>query len=387
MNKIISMVLAVVIMICATSVSATAEGINSKESLQKAISFTADILFADDEPTYMDEWYILALARSGENSVTGLLDTYYRNAEQDIIEKEGRYTDYSGVESLGEYVRVALTLTAMNKDIRSFGGYDLLDKITKMDFSAYEQSSTSTLSYTLKLIEFYEDEIENTDELKNAIIDEMMTRYIDDTGFTYMLGEWATVEADTTAQALQSLVFYYDYSDEVAKAVENSMHYLKEQQNHEDGAIMSWDASNPNSTAQMIITASMIGKDVFDYFTTDNGKTLLDGLLAFVREDGGFYEPYYGADAGSDYYATSQALQALVAYDRMVSGKTDLFDFTDLSEQKEETIITDTTKVTKPNTIGGAPKTGDTSSVGVVSLILAVALMSAFVVRKSRDEE
>ena len=56
-------------------------------------------------------------------------------------------------------------------------------------------------------------------------------------------------------------------------------------------------------------------------------------------------------------------MQALVAYDRMVSGKTDLFDFTDLSEQKEETIITDTTKVTKPNTIGGAPKTGDTSSV------------------------
>ena len=30
-----------------------------------------------------------------------------------------------------------------------------------------------------------------------------MTRYIDDTGFTYMLGEWATVEADTTAQAIQ----------------------------------------------------------------------------------------------------------------------------------------------------------------------------------------
>ena len=118
----------------------------------------------------MDEWYILALARSGENSVTGLLDTYYRNAEQDIIEKEGRYTDYSGVESLGEYVRVALTLTAMNKDIRSFGGYDLLDKITKMDFSAYEQSSTSTLSYTLKLIEFYEDEIDNAYELKKALL-------------------------------------------------------------------------------------------------------------------------------------------------------------------------------------------------------------------------
>ena len=50
MNKIISMVLAVVIMICATSVSATAEGINSKESLQKAISFTADILLQTMNP-------------------------------------------------------------------------------------------------------------------------------------------------------------------------------------------------------------------------------------------------------------------------------------------------------------------------------------------------
>lgn len=393
MKKIISMVLAVAVMVCATSVLATAESNNSKEIMQNTISYASDVLFADDEPTYMDEWYVFALARSGESSVQDLLDAYYSNAEEDFIAKEGKYTDYSGAESLGEYVRVALTLTAIEKDIRDFGGYDLLDKITEMDFSAYEQSSTSTLSYTLKVIEFYEDEIDNADELKSSVIDEMMTRYIDDTGFTYMLGEYATVDADTTAQAIQGLAMYSDYSDEVENALLNSLSYLLEQQNSEDGAIMSWGASNPSSTAQAIITASLIDEEVYDYFTTDNGNSLLDGLLTFAVADGGYYEPYYGAEAGSDYFATSQALQAVVAYDRMVSGKTDLFDFSDLGEEEvivtETTIATETTVVTttKPNTIDSSPKTGDTSAIGFIGLISGIAILTAFTVRKSKDEK
>ena len=172
-----------------------------------------------------------------------------------------------------------------------------------------------------------------------------------------------------------------------------------EQQNPEYGAIMSWGASNPSSTAQTIITASLIDKVVYDYFTTDNGNSLLDGLLTFAVADGGYYEPYYGAEAGSDYFATSQALQAVVAYDRMVSGKTDLFDFSDLGEEEvivtettiviETTITTETTVVTttKPNTIDSSPKTGDNSAIGFIGLISGIAVLTAFTVRKSKDEK
>lgn len=386
MKKIISMVLAVAVMVCATSVFAKAEERNNpKEAMQKTISYTTDILFGEDEPTYMDEWYIFALARSGEGSVQDLLDAYYSNAEEDFIAREGKYTDYSGADSLGEYVRVALTLTAMDRNISDFGGYDLLDKIIKADSSAYEQSSTSTLSYALKIIEFYEDEIQNANELKSIIIDEIMTRYIDDTGFTYMLGEWAAVDADTTAQAIQGLAFYYGYSDEVANALENSFLYLGEQQNSEDGAIMSWGASNPSSTAQVIITASLIGEQAFDYFITDNGDTLIDGLLVFELEDGGYYEPYYGADAGSDYFTTSQVLQALVAYDRMISGKTDLFDFSDL---EEEMVLIETDVTTaKPDLIDESPKTNDTSTIGFIVLISMISFVVAFSARKPKNEK
>lgn len=386
MKKIISMVLAVAVMVCATSVFAKAEERNNpKEAMQKTISYTTDILFGEDEPTYMDEWYIFALARSGDYSIQHLLDAYYNNAEEDFIAKEGKYTDYSGADSLGEYVRVALTLIAMDRNINNFGGYDLLDKIIKADSSAYEQSSTSTLSYALKIIEFYEDEIQNANELKSIIIDEIMTRYIDDAGFTYMLGEWAAVDADTTAQAIQGLAFYYGYSDEVANALENSFLYLGEQQNSEDGAIMSWGASNPSSTAQVIITASLIGEQAFDYFITDNGDTLIDGLLVFELEDGGYYEPYYGADAGSDYFTTSQVLQALVAYDRMISGKTDLFDFSDL---EEEMVFTETDVTTpKPDLIDESPKTNDTSTIGFIVLISMISFVVAFSARKPKNEK
>ncbi|NLP26512.1 MAG: hypothetical protein GX365_04095 [Clostridiales bacterium] len=386
MKKIISMVLAVAVMVCATSVFAKAEERNNpKEAMQKTISYASDVLFADDEPTYMDEWYIFALARSGDGSVQDLLDAYYSNAEEDFIAREGKYTDYSGADSLGEYVRVALTLTAMDRNISDFGGYDLLDKIIKADSSAYEQSSTSTLSYALKIIEFYEDEIQNANELKSIIIDEIMMRYIDDMGFTYMLGEWAAVDVDTTAQAIQGLAFYYGYSDEVTNALENSFLYLGEQQNSEDGAIMSWGASNPSSTAQVIITASLIGEQAFDYFITDNGDTLIDGLLVFELEDGGYYEPYYGADAGSDYFTTSQVLQALVAYDRMISGKTDLFDFSDL---EEEMVLTETNVTTlKPDLIDESPKTNDTSTIGFIVLISMISFVVAFSAGKPNNEK
>ena len=53
-----------------------------------------------------------------------------------------------------------------------------------------------------------------------------------------------------------------------------------------------------------------------------NGNTLVDALLRFRQEDGGFA---HLADGGSDLLATEQAFYALVAASRMDQGKTSLY--------------------------------------------------------------
>ncbi|MFT3951923.1 MAG: hypothetical protein QM689_08285 [Oscillospiraceae bacterium] len=336
MKKLISAVTAGILLMCATSATAFAVAPDPAEGLKPTADYTMDTLFSTIPPAYGDEWYIFALARSGMDGAEDVCDTYYAAAEADFIAKNGIYTDGTGTESLAEYVRVGLVLTAMGKDITDFGGYNLLEKFTSLDFSAYTASSTSTLSYALILTGEYADLIDTSAALEQDIIDEIMTRYLDNTGFTYMLGDFAAVDADTTSQAMQGLLPYADTSTAIADAITNSYAYLKAQQNTQDGAILSWGSSNPSSTAQVMIIASQMGADTYADFTLESGFDLLSGLLQFRLDDGGFYEPYYGAEAGADYFSTAQGLLGLTAFYRMESDKTPLFDFSDVVFESDD---------------------------------------------------
>ena len=77
------------------------------------------------QPGYGDEWYIIGLARGGAAVKDSTYETYYNNLVKEVKKCKGildkrKYTEYS---------RVCLAVTAIGKDPRNVGGYNLLKKL------------------------------------------------------------------------------------------------------------------------------------------------------------------------------------------------------------------------------------------------------------------
>ncbi|MFT3951904.1 MAG: hypothetical protein QM689_08185 [Oscillospiraceae bacterium] len=329
MKKFICAAITGVMLLCSASVTAFATEQDADALLKSTADYAVDQFFTQTPPTYGDEWYVIALARSGLDGADTFCETYYANASQDFADKGGVYTDETNTEAFAEYVRVGLALAAMHKDAADFGDYNLLDKFTAADADDYAAASTATLAYALLLTDYYAPELSDADAIETALKTEIMTRYVSGTGFTDLPGDDA-VSTLATVQVIQGLTPLVASEDSPEfDAIIAAFAYLKAQQDPGSGAIFSSDALNPSTTAQAIIAVTELGAEVFDAYTNENGTTLLDGLLGFLLEGGGFYDPESGAEAGADYFVTRDALLALTAYVRMENGDTELFNFAD----------------------------------------------------------
>ncbi|MGM9944540.1 MAG: DUF4430 domain-containing protein, partial [Lysinibacillus sp.] len=80
-------------------------------------------------PTFGSEWWIITLARGGYEVPARYYDTYYNNVVDYVISKNGeldqrKYTEYS---------RLIIALTAIGKDPKNVGGYNLIEKLADFD--------------------------------------------------------------------------------------------------------------------------------------------------------------------------------------------------------------------------------------------------------------
>ena len=131
MKKSISMVL---VFICLLTMAVPA--VAAKETdLQSLVNGSAKyMLSAVKTPEPGDvggEWAVLGLARSGYTVPDGYFEGYYGKLEAYVKECKGilharKYTDYS---------RVIITLSALGKDARDVGGYNLLTPLGDYDKS------------------------------------------------------------------------------------------------------------------------------------------------------------------------------------------------------------------------------------------------------------
>ena len=103
----------------------------TKPDLKTLMDGTAKyMLSAVPKPDYADiggEWAVLGLARSGYPVPDGYFEGYYGKLETYVKSVKGvlhevKYTDYS---------RVVAALSALGKDARDVGGYDLLAKLNQ----------------------------------------------------------------------------------------------------------------------------------------------------------------------------------------------------------------------------------------------------------------
>ena len=139
-----------------------------------------------------------------------------------------------------------------------------------------------------------------------------------------------TADPDMTGMALQALAAYYE--DETVKdAADKAVRCLSDMQG-EDGGYSSWGNANSESCSQVIVALTALGIDPNeDERFVKNDKSLIDALLSFYSDDGGFKHTLdQTAQQTSDAMATEQAYYALTAYHRFTEGQAALYDMSDV---------------------------------------------------------
>ncbi len=162
---------------------------------------------------------------------------------------------------------------------------------------------------------------DNASMSSREIIDAIISLQCSDGGYTLSGDEG---DVDVTAMAMQVLAYFYNRNliassylpEEVAPlngAMMASVDFLESHQ-LDDGDYESFGTRCSESTAQAILAYSSIDYISFRLLTdeefTRNGNTVLDGLMLYANEDGGFS---HAAGGVSNDMATSQSLQALTA--------------------------------------------------------------------------
>ncbi|MGN0571829.1 MAG: prenyltransferase/squalene oxidase repeat-containing protein [Candidatus Fimenecus sp.] len=281
-----------------------------------------------------------------------------------------------------DLARIILSVTACGLDAKSIGGHDLLAALENVDYSA--QIFLSSLVFPLLAMDFKAD-FTFDDAIREEIVQMILACQQPDGGWSYcsedLYGYGIYTDPDSTAMALQSLAPYADNA-EVSAAADRAFAYLQAQQG-ETGAVLSYGAPSAESTAQVILALCAWGKNPETADFTVNGNTLVDGLCAFVTENGGALNY---ADV-EDPLTTYQVMQALEAVERYGNGKATVFTYDERPTEDSSNIpVLETTTSTQSDeqTEVSIPKTGGMPFAGG-AVLLTVGAAAVLLTRK-KDE-
>ena len=293
--------------------------------LEKTAGYLQAQIAAPGTGSVGGDWLIFGLARSGVKVPQKYFDAYYENVEAAVREKNGVLSD----RKYTEYSRTVLALTAIGKNPVDVAGFDLLKPLA--DFEQVTKQGINGTIFALLAMDSGKYEIpENPDAAVQATrqmyVDELLARELPDGGWTLTGGE---PDVDITAMTLQALAKYRDQAD-VTAAVERGLAVLSSLQ-EPDGGYVSWGSSNSESVAQVIVALTELGVPLDDERFVKNGVTVEDALLRFAQESGAFVHVLDGS-GGDDGMATEQAFYALAAIHRAKTGKTTLYDMTDVMQ-------------------------------------------------------
>lgn len=241
------------------------------------------------------EWYILALAQSGEYVFTA-----YERALK-------IYLNTVEVRSASSRLKYALTLSAIGSEDEYISSV--------LDDSVGKQGVMSIVYGLHMLNNGYTCTQFTLDEVKVSLL-----------SLQHADGGWSvsgsTGDTDVTAMAIQALAPYYKSVPEISYAIENALVLLSDRQ-LDNGGFTSYGIENPESAAQVLVALSSIGIDArSDERFIKNGNTIFDAIERFRLQDGSFS---HMKDAPSNETATSQVFHAMTAYIRMAQGKSPLY--------------------------------------------------------------
>lgn len=323
MKKFVTLlvVLICVLGLCACGADSKTED-NAKVNTETTpLALTASYLEEQllDNGTEGADWMLIGLSRCGEDVDSYLFAEFLKNEEKRITELNGildesKYTEYS---------REILVLTALGENAAAFGGYDLT--LPLADFNQVCAQGLNGPIWALIALNSGNYEIPQNDAVavqatKDMYLEKILSTQNPDGSFPLSAGNDGDV--DITAMALTALSYYQDRA-EVTAAVDNALSYLSEVQTDE-GGFMSWDETNTESDAQVIVALCSLGIGLDDSRFVKNNN-VLEHMLTFGLEDGSFV--HTSEQTVGDAMATEQAFYAMVAADLYEKGESPLFQF------------------------------------------------------------
>lgn len=331
------------------------------------------------------EWLVIGLARSGREVADEYYDNVVEFVRENINDKEQLDKNKSTENS-----RVILALTALGFDVTDMDGHNLLEGLTDMSFVTKQGVNGAIAA----LIAFDSNDYDIPGAAESAgrtaregggqVTREILIDYILRTRLSD--GGWAltgtTSDADMTAMALIALAPYYDGDSEVKAAVDEALECLSDMQ-LSTGGYMSGSVATAESCAQVIEALTALGIDpASDSRFIKNGTSVLDALLSFAVDGGGFR---HIKDGDYDQMATEQGYCALTSYIRFLDGQTSLYDMSDVKAagdggQTEPPAGTDQEgqggqtsqngQTSQGGQTSGVSKTGDERELGLMAAIL-----------------
>mgnify|MGYP004497371415 FL=1 len=305
------------------------------------------------------DWLALGMGRFASDDGKTLIDD--GNGYDAYLDAMKTYIETTYAENGGklhrvkatEWHRAVVTIAALGGDPTSFGTYNgaPIDLIADGSYNCVISRGPGAQGLNGWIWGLIAMDVTDTVVPANAkyprerfITEILKTQLTDgvngnDFGGWVLGGYGSSSDVDMTAMALQSLAPYYndetvytytnaasktEVSRTVRECVNDALDRLGSMMN-ENAGFTSWNTENSESIAQVIVALCALGIDPAkdERFITESGKTLLDGILEFRTDDGGF-----GHTLSTDFnsMANDQATYALVSYWRFENELRSLYD-------------------------------------------------------------
>ncbi|WP_249896878.1 S-layer homology domain-containing protein [Paenibacillus sp. PK3_47] len=275
-----------------------------QEKLKSDIAATAKAVTALGE---ISDWQAVGLARTG-NAVPA---DYLNGVAEQLDASQGEF------RKVTDYERLVLAVAAAGGDPRSIGGYNLIEKIYN-NKAMVNQGSNGLIFALIALDSGAYNVPADAQWTRERLIKTLLDMQSTSGGFPLTTG--GTDDVDITAMAVTALSSHMGQA-EVKAAADKAITWLSQQQ-LENGGFKLAGAESSESTAQVIIALSAAGTGPNDLRFVKAKGGLLSHLASFRQADGSYVHVSGEAVNG---LATEQALLALAAYDRFLSGEPKLF--------------------------------------------------------------
>lgn len=267
------------------------------------------------------DWTVLQLARSGNLPEQTRTD-YLRATAQKLQACNGVLDQKNNTT----YSRTALALTACGANAADFAGYNLIAPLA--DYDKTVSQGTNGAVFALLALNCGNYALpEGAAASRERYVQSILSAELTGGGWTYFGNE---ADVDLTAMAIQALAPYNGQED-VKAAVDRALAVLSGLQ-QPDGGYVSWGTACSESPAQVLLALCELGIDPAKdaRFVKEDGAWLGSAIFGFLADGGAV--AFGHADNTANLFATEQVGYALAGYERLLAGKTSLYDMKDVKD-------------------------------------------------------